>query len=351
MDQEIFEPNSIPDIPFDDIIAALLDVNTPFNPRYLYRLSDLAREDLQKLRAAWPDVPDWRRQALMEDVEELGEANTILSFEELARFAIRDENPKVRMNAVRTLMEFEAKDLIPVFIDMLEQDPDVQVRAAAATALGYYVYLGELEELAEDLQQEVEYSLLTATNTADTQLVRRRALESLGFSGRQEVPLLIEAAYNSGDKDLMMSALFAMGRSANERWQPQVVAMLESQFPGIRMEAARAAGELEIHEAVPRLLDLLDDPNVEVRLASVWSLSQLGGMGVSEALEDLYEESDDEEEAAFIETALENLAFTEGVQAFELFDLPDGAEGDLDDDLDDELFDLIDEDEDEEFTD
>jgi HEAT repeat protein len=90
----------------------------------------------------------------------------------------------------------------------------------------------------------------------------------------------------------------------------------------VRAEAVRAAGELEISEAVPNLLELLDDSNEAVRSAAIWSLSQIGGEGVRERLEQLQEETEDEEEADFIESALDNLAFTEEFQLYSLFDLP-----------------------------
>jgi hypothetical protein len=34
------------DIPFQQLLDALLDVDTPFHPRFLYRLSDLDQVDL-----------------------------------------------------------------------------------------------------------------------------------------------------------------------------------------------------------------------------------------------------------------------------------------------------------------
>jgi HEAT repeat protein len=136
-----------------------------------------------------------------------------------------------------------------------------------------------------------------------------------------------------------------MGRSADERWQATVLSMLDHRLPLLRAEAARAAGELEISEASPALFELVRDPNAGVRAAAIWSLSQIGGEGVRETLENLLAEADDDEETDFLETALDNLAFTEGMPPFALFDFPedeaDGAgESDLEDD--DELFDFED---------
>lgn len=337
------------EIPFQKLLDALLDVENPLPSRYFYRLSDLDDDEIQELKQIWGKMPAWRRKALMEDIETIGETDFLLSFESIARLAIQDTDPTVRLPAIHTLWDYEDPHLIPVYLAMLEKDEDIQVRAAAATALGKYVFLGEIDELPLETLRNIEDHLLASTTGSDDILVRRRALESLGYSGRDEVPPLVEAAYASSDKDWIVSALFAMGRSAHEGWRAMVMEKLDSNLPAVRAEAARAAGELEISEAAVTLIEMLDDPNDDVREACIWSLSQIGGEGVREALEDLYEETEDEEEAEFIDDALDNLAFTEETELFALFDFPDDEFG-LDDVMDDELFDLT-EDDDEDLVD
>jgi hypothetical protein len=361
---------STPDeIPFRQMLDALLNEEIPFNPRYLNRLSDLSSAELSELEGAWSQVSVWRRQALMEDLEILGENDYLLSYEAIGRLALRDADPQVRATAIRLLWDYEDQDLARIYLELLDEDSDAKVRAGAAAALGKYVYLGEVEELPEDLDREIEDRLLQAAQGKDETLVRRRALESLGYSSRDEVPKLILDAYDSGQREWVASSLYAMGRSANEGWSEQVLSKINSPFPVIRTEAARAVGELELSEATPALLELLDDDNLDVRSAAIWSLSQIGGPGVRTILEELQEQTDDEEEAEFIITALDNLDFTEEMAMFTLFDIsgsprqvPDSEpsdkpgieeaysmlgeddldEGDvyysLDDDVDDDLF-------------
>ncbi len=307
------------EIPFQKLLDTLLDVDTPLPSRYFYRLSDLNDDEIEQLSQIWDKLPAWRRKALMEDIETVGEADFLLSFEAIARLAIRDPEPTVRLPAIQTLWDYEDRHLIPIYLDMLEKDQDTQVRAAAATALGKYIFLGEIDELPLKTLRKIEDHLLAVMASKEDNLVRRRALESLGYSGREEVAPLVEAAYTSNDKDWVISALFAMGRSAHEGWKDMVLEKLESKLPGVRTEAVRSAGELEIPEAVPSLIEMLDDPSDDVRQACIWSLSQIGGEGVREALENLFEETEDEEEAEYIDTALDNLAFTEETELFALF--------------------------------
>jgi HEAT repeat protein len=324
--------------PFKQFLEALLDVDTPLNPRFLYRLSDLDKDDLSMLADVWAQVPVWRRKALLEDTETLGDSDYLLSFEAFANFALHDAEAAVRLPAVRILWEYDNKEFIPTLLGIMAADSNPEVRAAAATALGQFVYLGELEELPAETAREVEDHLLATLNSDDNQLVRRRALESLSFSGREEVLNHIQTAIESPDREWQASALFAMGRSGHEMWTAEVLEKLDSQYPTLRAEAARAAGELELNDAVETLLDLLDDPDADVRAASIWSLSEIGGEGVRDRLEALYEETEDEDEAGFVSDALDNLEFTEEVTLFSLLDVPESDEADEDLYLDGGLF-------------
>jgi len=308
------------EIEFIEILRALLDLDNPFPARFLPRLSDLENPELEFFKDTWPKIPTWRRRALMEDIEELCKDDYLVSYESLGVFAAEDEDALVRMHAVRTLWEFENKNLVPTFVRLLRNDPDVDVRAASASALGQYVNLGELDELPVKIFNEIEVLLLDTTQGNEEEAVRRAALESLGFSSREEVPALIEAAFNSGEGVWKSSALFAMGRSRNEIWNNQVLSMLNNNQPDLRLEAARAAGELEITQAVPILIELLDDPSDSIRDASIWSLSQIGGEGVRDRLEKLFDEAEDDREIDYLESALDNLVFTEGMQLKPLFD-------------------------------
>jgi HEAT repeat protein len=316
-------------VTFQEIIHALLDDSKPFPARYIYRFSDLTPDEFNLLQASWNQVSVRRRQAVMEDIEEFNN-DFVLNFFDVAFFTVLDSDAQVRLMAVRTLAEYEEDELAGLFISMAENDVDVQVRAAAATALGHYIYLGELEELPEELMHQVEACLLGICNGQDATKVRQRALESLGFSSREDVYKIVESAYASGDADWIKSALVAMGRSYNKEWQPNVMAALSDSRTSIRVEAITAAGELEVKEAGDILLEALEDEDSSVRQAAIWSLSQIGGEDVHEVLEKMLDDVEDEEEEDLIEAALENLEFTEEFARFEMmeFDEEESEEGD-----------------------
>jgi HEAT repeat protein len=310
------------EISFQNFLDALLEEETHFQPRYLYHLSDLESINLKLFEKTWGQIPRWRQRALLEDLKEMSIADPLLSFEAVGRHAIRDEDPKVRSLAVRILYEYETPDLAPIFLHLIKTDSDADVRAAAATALGLFVNLGETEEISAKTLQDIEDSLLLTIENDKAPLVRRCALEALSFSIRSEVPPLIEKAYISGDIDWMTTALSAMGRSADRRWQEKVMEMLEDRIPTLRAEAARAAGELEISDAVLILMDLTEDVDGDAHFAAIWSLSQIGGEGVRESIEHLLEEAGEDQEIDFLVSALDNLSFTEDSQVFSLSDFP-----------------------------
>ena len=317
-------------LPFSKLVAALLNDQEPFPPRYLHRFSDLSSEDGQILAQTWPKIPAPRRVTLMEDLEELSQADDLLSFEEVCRLAIKDPHPQVRLSAVKILHDYELTQFIPTFTQLAQGDADTLVRAAAAAALGAFIYLGEVDKLHPSTLNRVEDTLFSVLHGQDESQVRQRALESLGFSSREDVAPAIEQAYANPDAEWLIAALNAMGRSADRKWKSRVLAMLDDQRPLVRAEAASAAGELEIKSAAPALLKLLKDSDLDVRMAAIWALSQLGGKGVRKALEKMLANADDDDEASLLESALDNLDFTEDLGTIALLKIDDAGDDDED---------------------
>jgi HEAT repeat protein len=92
----------------------------------------------------------------------------------------------------------------------------------------------------------------------------------------------------------------------------------------IRKAAVQAAGELGLKSARPVLLKMLSEEDEgDVAASAIWSLSQIGGEDVRTYLESLLDqleenEDENEEQIAYVEEALDNLAFTEDLDRFDL---------------------------------
>jgi HEAT repeat protein len=320
---------------FARVLEQLRDDAHTFPARALYQFSDLDRQDLAALEAVWPQVSVERRRSVIQDLGEIAEANFEVRFDQVFRLALEDEDAEVRAAAIMNLWEEEEPDLIAPFLRLMQQDPGARVRAAAASALGRFVYLGEVEEIPEKQLRRIEDALLATITGNDELEVRRRALEAISFSGRPEVPRLIEQAYHSPEQKLRVSAVFAMGRSADPSWGEHVIAEIENEDAEIRFEAVRAAGELELRDAVPALRRRLGDEDLQIHEAAIWSLGQVGGPDARAALLDLLDETEDEDEREYIEEALENLAFQDDMLNLPLLELDEDDWRELDEPDDD----------------
>ena len=168
---------------FVQFLDQLRDLAQPLATKDLYRFSDLNKADLAALEAAWPEMPLERRRSLMQDLGEISEANFEVQFDAVYRLGLEDADAGVRAAAVANLWESEEPALIVPFLDLMQHDADEAVRAAAASALGRFVYLGEVDDLPKPQARRIEDALLSVINGPDSLAVRRRALEAVSFSG------------------------------------------------------------------------------------------------------------------------------------------------------------------------
>lgn len=289
---------------FESLLADLADTNAPLRAALIYRLSDPSPEDLAALQAAWPSIPAERRQLLLSRLTEASEVSFDLDFSAVALFALEDQDAGVRQQAVAALWERDDPSTMRRLIALLRNDPSGEVRAAAAQGLGTFVLSGEYGMLPQEVVQEAEEALLTALTAQEPQEVRRRALESIAYSSRKEVPPLIEQAAQDADIAMQASAIFAMGRSADEQWAEHIMRALDNPEPELRFEAARAAGEIGLVESISRLIELTQDEDREVKEAAIWSLGEIGGIEAQNALFDLANHEKDDELLEAIEDAL-----------------------------------------------
>jgi HEAT repeat protein len=275
-------------------------------------LSDLNAAELARFQATWAQLSQERRRGLVARLLELAEERVDVSFCSIFIWLLADPDPWIRAQAIEGFWEEEDVRLVVPLTRLLQEDLSPEVRAAAALALGHYVLLTELEELEPAIGNPVIEALLGACKEGEPSVeVRRRALESLAYSGLPEIHSLIRMAYEDDDDALRVSAVFAMGRSADPRWRPLVLAELSSTDAAMRFEAARASGELEMSEAVSQLIDLVDEADVEIRNAAIWALGRIGGHEARRVLRACCA-STDESLADAAQEALDELEFLSG---------------------------------------
>ena len=313
---------------FQKVIDELTGDRPEISRRSLQEFSDIDPSSLKAVLEAWPRVKPERRRILLDGLQSLSDEDTLVSFDDFARALLTDPDAQVRMRAIRLLDESNDVKLVPYFIKIMAGDEQAETRAEAAVALGKFVELGELEELPEQTKRQVEDALLEKANGEDQLPVRQSALESLGFSSRPEVVTLIESAFRRENPDWQASALFAMGRSFDERWEEQVLSRMLDVNPIVRLAAVEAAGELRLASARLILLKVLEDEDEDdITSAAIWSLSQIGGEDARVYIQNLLDLAEEDEDVEFLEDALDNLQFTDELNDFDMMSFdPDEEE-------------------------
>lgn len=320
-------------ITFQNVLDHLLDSKKDIPRSHLSHYSDLDPKSLRLFLDVWPSVKPARKLLLLNELAAHLETDNIVSYEDIGRALLDDADGEVRARALLLLAESNDPKLASKLTDILLSDSELAPRMEAVNLIGEFILLGELEELSEDIQRKAEDALIKVIKGEDNPTLRKSALEALGYSSRIEIIMLIESAFERTDPTWVASALRAMGRSHDERWLEDVIGKLLDDDPRIKFAAVEAAGELNIQDAGPILLKMLEDEEEDddVIAAAIWSLSQIGGDDARVYLLHLIEQTDDEALTEYLEEALENLDFIEELNKFDLLLLDEDTDlGDVD---------------------
>lgn len=234
---------------------------------------------------------------------------------------LEDEDAEVRTKAVQCLWDYPEPAYIDVLIDVAENDPNAKVRHKAIVTLGRFIYEGEMADYdydwgiygeddlpQEDFERVYAYLMGLIEDESRPLDERRYAIEAISFYHTPEVLDVIEQAYHHPEKQMKISAVFAMGRNGNlRRWEDYILEALYSPDRDLEFEAVRAAGNAHLESANRQLMRIAagadDDKNL--RIAAIWSLGQLGLEESFMLLDELRWDSDEEirevAEAAFDE--------------------------------------------------
>jgi HEAT repeat protein len=320
--------NEKSEIPFPAVLDALFQ-DQELSIQLLFRLSDLSPEDMACFDNRWPDVSDERRRVIVRHLADISEDNFVVDFLPIFLRCFSDVSAPVRIAALDGVWDTENPSLIPPIIDLLQTDESVEVRIAAAAALAHFVLLAEWGQVSQAAAEPIVEALLAEYDRPDTAvLLRSAALEALSAAGHYRIAELIDEAYESEEPIMQLSAVFAMGGSADSRWLPILFEEVLSPLAEMRAEAARALGSIGDEAAVSELINLTIDEDLDVARAAVAALGALGGELASEALIRLADDPDFEDLYEAVVEALEEIEWLGG--AFDLLSLADSGESDED---------------------
>lgn len=310
--------------PFAHVLDSILGDDAVSIP-LLFRLSDMSLDDADEFSNRWQQTSVERRVLVMQHLADLSEENFEVEYSPIFAIGLQDESPLIRKAALDGLWDTENLALVRPIIALMQTDPNTEVRQAATATLAHFVLMGVWGQIPATVSEQIVSALLEQHTDLEAPLaVRRTALEALGAADHDDIPRLIADAYESHQRDMQISAVFAMGNSADPRWLDTLLDEMESPYEDMRAFAARSAGEIGGSRVVSPLADLVFDSDRDVQLAAIDALGKVGG---DRAQRFLHELSEDEEVADLhdaIDDALEEMEWSE--RSFELGDMLWGEE-------------------------
>lgn len=179
------------------------------------------------------------------------EANTAY---ELLKPLLTDENVRVRYAAISqldTLGNVKREESLQILIDTLYNDPEADVRAAAADAIAGL----KLVEAFPDLKKVYE-------ETNDW-LIQFSIVAALGELGNPEAFELLVGALKSDNGLLQTTAISALGELGDERAVDLLIPFVKDEDWQIRHRLAQALGKLG-GEKVKESLSLLANDELDI---------------------------------------------------------------------------------------
>ena len=224
--------------------------------------------------------------------------------------ALKDQDPDVRLQAIRTLVEVKSKQEIQSFSVMLE-DADSKVRAE--TAKGLYFF-----------GKEAVKPLLKLLLDKD-KFVRAEAAGSLGKIRAPEAGKRLRTLGEDKELQVRISAALALQNLGEKAFNiPELIQELDSADKDTRLNALKIAGRIGGSYYSEKITEKLKDPDNNVKWYALRALERINDPKTFPALLPLLKCRDDGIKQKVIQT-LSALRFSEAVPDISVLLLQPGA--------------------------
>ena len=297
-------------------LDVLLSNKSNYKDRDLVNLSDLNEEDLNLFIDYWLNFDTIKRIEVLKKLTEISEHNLEVDFDIIFKLCLEDTDAEIRSIAIDGLWECEDRHLLDVLCKIMENDVSTEVRSSAALGVGKFATLCQNGKMLFKDQDRIIYPLLGVVEDMSEDLeVRRRAMESVSIFDTEEVHDIIQEAYQHENPEMRRSAVYSMGKNCDIGWLSIILEELDNNDPAMRYEACNACAELSEEEAVPYLIPLFEDEDLETQSAAIMATGYIGGKMAKNALMEC-QQSSDQVIVEIAQESLEILRVSEGSMDF-----------------------------------
>ena len=243
----------------------------------LRELSGIDDAEAHSIVDVWKE---WQSTEVIDTIAELrraAETDRSLEFDSLFRVATSFPAPEVRLECVRALSEGGSFKIAQSLIAVLERDEVSEIRAIAAQSLHAFAEPARSRNVSKSALSRIATSLRNAIHV-DERIVRGKSLIALAALHDDDAPDLIDTMFDEaiGDGPLMADVLTAMGESTDRSWLPTIEDAFFSNDPIVRIAAVLAFGKIARDDDVDSLSEPFDDQTLEVQIATVNALQNIG---------------------------------------------------------------------------
>lgn len=293
---------------FEEALATIEDAET-LDVSVLSGLADLDRRQVKAFAEVWSALPQESRVTIAQQLEILADANVLLDFSRVFRRLLGDETSAVRQFAAAGLANYDHLDFLDDLLAAAADDPSVDVRVEAVNALESFTTAIDMDLLPpQDVRhvRQVLNAILDDGKAAPD--IRAAALSTAAAD--PDMPGIDDRARQylaSGDADLRIGAIRAIGRTGESGWMSTLESALRGSDADERQAAAWALGAMQNPAAVPWLtMAAREDGEHPVRMEAIVALGSIGGRQAANALSTLREHASDDDLDTIDEALMES---------------------------------------------
>ena len=244
----------------------------------LIQFSNISSSELKILENEWVCWDDIVTCSFISMLYQLFENKIGAMFDSIFKRGLTHPSSVVRIYCLLAISNTSDKTLIKTICRILDSDLDQNVSGVAAEVMSNFCEMALNDKLTKRDNSLIRSKLKTLVKSCrfDNQN-RIKALKAVSVFNDSEMDHYINFFYSSTDTSEKQASISSMGRTSNPKWLIYVRESLFDSSAQIRIEAINAFSELCDVEMADELTELIDDTELSVQLATIFSLKKIGG--------------------------------------------------------------------------